>query len=299
MTPAAESARRRVTIVTVSYNSAPVLDGLLDSAPPGVAIVVVDNGGSDDTADVALRHGARLRRLDANQGFGRGCNAGAELAATEFLFFVNPDARLDEGCIEALVAFTDAHPDAAAANPRIVKPNGKTEFKRRSILVPRAEWLQNGPPDGEAPIIVLLGGAIFVRRSAFEAVGGFDPAIFLYHEDDDISVRLRRQCGPVWFVPGAEVRHMAGHSSGRSPTVAAFKGYHMARSRIYALAKHGGRWPWLRTFANALVGLLLPHNLFSARRRAKHLGQLRGAWSALADGGAYRAPPPSVGPSKS
>jgi len=299
MTPAAESARGRVTVVTVSYNSAPVLDCLLDSVPPGVAIVVVDNGGSDGTAEVALRHGARLRRLDANQGFGRGCNAGAELATTEFLFFVNPDARLDEGCIEALVAFADTHPDAAAANPRIVKPNGRTEFKRRSILVPRAEWLPHGPPDTDAPIIVLLGGAIFVRQSAFQAVGGFDPAIFLYHEDDDISVRLRRQCGPIWFVPGAQVHHMAGHSSGRSAIVAAFKGYHMARSRIYALSKHGGRLPWLRTFANALGGLLMPHNLFSTRRRAKHLGQLRGAWSALSDGGAYDAPLPTTGPSKS
>jgi N-acetylglucosaminyl-diphospho-decaprenol L-rhamnosyltransferase len=290
MTAAADGLRARVTLVTVSYNSARVLGGLLDSVPPGVPVVVVDNGGSDDTADVAAHHGARLRRLDQNHGFGRGCNAAAELADTEFLFFVNPDARLDPGCVEALVAFADAHPDASAANPRIVKPNGKTEFKRRSILVPRAQWLSHGPPDGDAPILMLLGGAIFVRRLAFEAIGGFDPAIFLYHEDDDLSVRLRQRCGPVWFVPGAQVRHMAGHSSGRSPEVAAFKGYHMARSRIYALAKHGGRWGWLRTFANALGGLLMPHNLFSTRRRAKHLGQLRGAWSALGDGGAYRGP---------
>ena len=213
-----------------------------------------------------------------------------------------PDQNSSSGRTNNLVTRLDL-PESVfvvgAANPRIVKPNGRTEFKRRSILVPRAEWLPHGPPDGDTPIIVLLGGAIFVRRSAFEAIGGFDPAIFLYHEDDDISVRLRQQCGPVWFVPGAQAHHMAGHSSGRSPAVAAFKGYHMARSRIYALAKHGGRWPWLRTFANALIGLILPHNLFSARRRAKHLGQLRGAWSAWTDGGAYRAPLPSAGPSKS
>jgi N-acetylglucosaminyl-diphospho-decaprenol L-rhamnosyltransferase len=298
MTSARDDARTRVTVVTVSYNSAAVLAGLLESIPPRVAVVVVDNGGSDDTAAVAARHGAALRRLDRNHGFGRGCNAGAAVSGSEFLFFVNPDARLDPGCVDALVAFMDGHPDAAAANPRIVKPNGRTEFKRRSILVPRAEWLAQGAPDKDAPIIVLLGGAIFVRRSAFEAVGGFDPAIFLYHEDDDLSVRLRRQCGPVWFVPDARVDHMAGHWSGRSPAVAAFKGYHMARSRIYALTKHGGRLAWLRTSTNALSGLILPHNLLSARRRAKHLGQLRGAWSAWRDGGAYGAPLPPVGPLK-
>jgi len=295
MMPPSQQAGARVTVVTVSYNSASVLPGLLESVPAGVATIVVDNGGSDATAEIAARHGARLVRLDSNHGFGRGCNAGAELAETEFLFFVNPDARLAPGCIEALVAFMDSHPDVPAANPRIVKPGGRTEFKRRSILVPRREWLRHGPPESEAPVIVLLGGAIFVRRSAHEAIGGFDPAIFLYHEDDDLSVRLRRECGPVWFVPDAEVHHMAGHSSGRSPDVAAFKGYHMARSRIHALTKHGRPMPWLRTFANAVSGLLMPHNLLSPRRRAKHLGQLRGAWSAREDAGAFRAPLPPDG----
>ncbi len=61
----------------------------------------------------------------------------------------------------------------------------------------------------------------------------------------------------------------------------------MARSRVYALAKHGRPLPWLRTFAAAFGGLVAPHNLLSARRRAKYLGQVAGAWSALTDGGAF------------
>lgn len=274
-------------MVSVSYNSAAVLGDMLASLPSGAARIVVDNGGSDDTAGIAAAHGARLVRLDRNQGFGRGCNAGAALAGSEFLFFVNPDAALDEGCIERLVAAADTRPDASAFNPRIANPSGRVEFKRRSILLPRAEWLPQGVPGAVTEVPALAGGALFVRRACFEAVGGFDPAIFLYHEDDDLSIRLRGSCGPLLFVPEAGVRHRAGHSSGRSAAVARFKGFHMARSRIHALAKHGRPLPWLRTFAGALGNLVLPHNLLSARRRAKHWGQVQGALSALGDGGAF------------
>jgi len=288
--PAAELDLRvqaRVTLVTVSYNSALVLPKMLASLPPELARIVVDNGCSDATPAVAATHGARLVTLGRNQGFGRGCNAGAAVAETEFLFFVNPDAVLLPGCTAALVAAADAHPHAAAFNPRIVKPSGRVEFKHRSPLLWRGAWIGRKAPQAITPVPVLAGGALFVRRRCFEQVGGFDPAIFLFHEDDDLSIRLKRDCGPLLFVPGAGVRHRGGHSSGRSPAVAHFKGFHMARSRIYTLGKFGRSWPWLRTLGDAAFQLALPHNFLSARRRAKHWGQVRGALSAYRDGGVF------------
>lgn len=288
--PPPADARQRVTIITVSYNSAAVLPDLLATVPGGTRVVVVDNGGEDDTQAVAARSGASLVRLDRNLGFGRGCNAGAASAGTEFLFFVNPDATLEPGCVEALVRAADAHPHASAFNPRIVNPSGRVEYKRRSILLPATETIGRGVPHTVTAMPALAGGALFCRREAFASVGGFDPAIFLYHEDDDLAIRLRRGHGPVMFVPDATVRHRAGHSSGRSAAVARFKGYHMARSRIYALAKHGRPAPWTRTFASAILALAMPQNLLSKRRRGKHWGQVEGALSAWRDGGRFDEP---------
>ena len=276
-----------VTVVTVSYNSGAVLPNLLGSLPVGIPAVVVDNGSTDDTSAIASKADAELVALSSNQGFGRACNAGAKRAKTPFLFFVNPDARLECGCIEALLDAAEHRPDASGFNPRIENPSGRVEFKWRSVLLQRGAWTARSVPGAEVELPALVGGALFCRRDAFERVGGFDPAIFLYHEDDDLSIRLRRECGPLIFVPSARVRHQAGHSSGRSPTIARFKGFHLARSRVYALAKHGRPLPWLRTFTAALGGLIAPHNLLSARRRAKYLGQVAGAWSALKDGGAF------------
>jgi GT2 family glycosyltransferase len=282
------SADGRVTVITVAYNSDAVLPNLLGSVPASAKAIVVDNGGGPGVEGIAARFNARLIRLTGNQGFGRACNAGAAVAQTEFLFFVNPDARIDSGSVETLVAAADALPDAVAFNPAMVDGKGRRHFRRQSALSDPSIRVDDKDPSGPIRVPTLLGGALFCRRAAFEKVGGFDPAIFLYHEDDDLAVRLNRDCGPLYYVPGAVVHHEGGTGSGRSLSVARLKGYHMARARAYVLAKHGHALPCARTLARAAFELLLPHNFLSARRRAKHAGQFAGAWSALKDGGSFK-----------
>jgi GT2 family glycosyltransferase len=130
---------------------------------------------------------------------------------------------------------------------------------------------------------VLSGAAIFVAKERFDRVGGFDEEIFLYHEDDDLSLRLA-QLGPLMHIPGAVVRHAGGRSTARTPEVAYFKAYHLARSRVFAQRKHGVPHPKARVLLQSAAQLLSPLML-SRRKRAKHLGYLAGALSALKDGG--------------
>ena len=107
------------------------------------------------------------------------------------------------------------------------------------------------------------------RKSALEAVGGFDPEIFLYHEDDDLSRRLRAERGPLMFIRAALVQHLGGRSSVRSPEVAALKAWHMGRSRVYAARKHGQKFAFGRALFQATAQLLSPAVLLSKRKRAK------------------------------
>lgn len=277
----------RTTVISVTYNSAAVLPAMLETAAGTAALVVVDNGSGDGSAEIAAAHGATLVRLDRNEGFGRGCNAGARAASTEFLFFVNPDVRLSPGCVAALEAAADEVKDLVAANPLVLRADGRPDFKTRSILVPGSRSRRRDVPRTRSPMQVLTGCALFCRRDAFEAVGGFDPAVFLYHEDHDLAIRLARTGGTLWHVPEAVVRHDAGTGSPRNAAVARLKGYHMARSRYYTMKKHGLPLPFLRTLLPATLGLVLPHNVLSQRRRAKYLGQFSGATSVLADSGVY------------
>jgi N-acetylglucosaminyl-diphospho-decaprenol L-rhamnosyltransferase len=280
----------QVTIVTVAYNSEQVLPAMLKSLPSEVDLILVDNAKMED---------AELKRLQAlrsfqyiacetNLGFGAACNRGAAMAKTEFVFFLNPDATLEEGCVDTLVQALKGRPDASAANPCIRSSRGRIEFKYRSALLPRHAWRARTTPADVCEMPALTGGALFVRHDAFERVGGFDEAIFLYHEDDDLSIRLRKEVGPLLYVPQAVVNHQAGHSSGRSAKVAFHKAYHKGQSRVYAMQKHGVPSAKLKCLLSASQELMNPLNLLSRRKRMQALGFLMGVLKG--EPGVARAP---------
>jgi GT2 family glycosyltransferase len=280
MTAAAPS----VTVISVAFNSAAVLPAMLGSIPEGVPVVLVDNASADGAAldALAAEHGARLIRNAENRGFGAACNQGAAGASTEFLLFLNPDAALGPGALDALAAAAARHPEAVAFNPRIEEADGSAYFKRQSVILPRNSRMPRGWPADDRAVPVLSGAALFVRREAFEAVGGFDEAIFLYHEDDDLSLRLAER-GALMFIRDALVRHQGGRSTVRSPEVAALKAWHMGRSRVYAARKHGRPAAFARALAAALLQAARPDALILKRKRAKQRAFLRGVLSARRD----------------
>lgn len=273
----------QVTVVTVSFNSEAVLPAMLSSVPLGTPVVIVDNASRDQARlrQLADQYGARLVACERNLGFGVACNAGAELAETEFLLFLNPDAVLRTGAIEALLDAARRHPEASAFNPRITHEDGSLHFKRRSNLLPKGEWLSREGLAQEGELPVLVGSAIFVSKRNFDRVGGFDPNIFLYYEDDDLSLRLRREVGPLFYVPQAEVMHAGGVSSARSVDVARIKGHHLGRSRVYACVKHGVRWGKTKAMVDAVLGAVSPLVLLSARKRAKEWARLSATFRSI------------------
>ncbi len=269
----------RTTIISVSYNSAAVIGAMIAGVPEGVRLIIVDNGSTDDCVQIAENAGAKVIKWVENQGFGRACNAGARAADSEFLLFLNPDAVLQPGCIAALENAADIYGNASAFNPRIAGSTGSRYFKRSSPLLPRKDWMKRGWPDSNCEVPVLSGAALFCRRAAFDAVNGFDPEIFLYHEDDDLSLRLKAMCGPLMFVHSAMIQHEGGHSSPRSPEIAKIKSYHLARSRVYAMRKHGRPFAFLGGLWSGITKLISPVVLFSARKRAQALAFMQGVWS--------------------
>ncbi|MBD2424069.1 glycosyltransferase family 2 protein [Cyanobium sp. FACHB-13342] len=284
----------RSTVVTVCFNSSAVLKNLLASIPPGTTTILVDNGSGDSAAtrELADSYQAHLITNTNNSGFGSACNQGAALSRSEFLFFVNPDSTLNATTIAQLESAADAHPEASAFNPRIVNQRGAPAFKRRSCLLKPEQILQRKPPAHASEVPVLSGAALFVRAGAFDQVGGFDGNIFLYHEDDDISVRLRQQVGPIWFIPTAEVMHLSGHSSGRSAKVSALKAWHMGRSLVYTTTKHHIHGAYRKALWSAIRQLLSPSTLLSKRKFYKNRAFLQGVLSARQDHGAGYKPAP-------
>ena len=274
-----------ITIISVCFNSGSVLQEMLDSVHKNSPVILVDNASTDRASiqSLAEKSGATLLQNKKNLGFGSACNQGAAAARTELLLFLNPDARLSTGATAALLKAVKEHQSAVAFNPKLVSSNGNQQFKRRSKLIPRAEWMPRGWPESDREVSVLSGAALLVRASDFAAVGGFDPNIFLYHEDDDLSVRLSAERGSLIFVRDAEVTHLEGRSNTRSASSARFKAYHLARSAIYASRKHGRPMPVILTLLEATKNMASIQNLFSKRKRAKNIGFLRGALSMISN----------------
>ncbi|MEA3016226.1 MAG: hypothetical protein QOI38_948, partial [Sphingomonadales bacterium] len=108
-----EAAGPPVRVVVVNWNSgrwlARCLDSLREHAGPALAeVAVVDNGSTDGSANVALAPNQRLIRAGANLGFAKACNLGAAGAATPYLLFLNPDAAVRAGTIEAALRFMES-----------------------------------------------------------------------------------------------------------------------------------------------------------------------------------------------
>lgn len=286
-TPRHSEMSPEITVVCVCYRSAAVVGDLLASIPLGTRRILVENPPDAESlqeADaldaIASVHGAEVLRLPSNLGFGAACNRGAALAQTPLVAFLNPDIQITDGALSALAGHAEAHSDAVAFNPTILDTAGKPSFKHGSILLPRSRWLSRGRPEFSREVPVLHGSALMVRRSAFQAIGGFDEALFLYHEDDDLSLRLAR-LGSLHFVREAVVTHSQGRSSPRDPVTAALKGWHMGRSRVLAGRKHDVGLSGLRALTLAVSQLASPVCLLSRRKRAKQLAFLRGVISSL------------------
>ena len=270
----------QITIITVCFNSSKILPAMLKSIPEGVRIILVDNASDDveTIQELADSRGAILIRNSENAGFGRACNLGATEATTDLLLFLNPDSCLLPGTLEALQDGADRHPTASAFNPAILKDYGKPLFRRSSVILPRGETLRQKHATSDLELPILVGSALLVRRIAFKDVGGFDPEIFMYHEDDDLSLRLKAVSGPLFYIHDAQVRHAGGHSSPRNAAIAGLKAWHMGRSRIYVARRHNVPFAFGRALATAILQMLSPVLLFSARKRAKQWSFLCGVW---------------------
>jgi len=213
------------SIILVTYNSADVIAGAIQSIPPGHEIIVVDNASADRSIDLAEDLGAIVIRNAENLGFGTACNRGAAKARGDMLLFLNPDARLQPNALEALAAAMEHYPQAAAFNPRIVGPKGGVYRRGYNSLLGVKHW-PDSQASGDRSVPMGHGAALCFRKSVFNALGGFDENIFLFFEDDDLSARVIRAGHEIYHVDDAICMHLAGRSMPRSEASIAFREYH-------------------------------------------------------------------------
>jgi GT2 family glycosyltransferase len=253
-----------ITAIVVSYNSAAVLGGCLSAlAESGVGALVVDNASGDDSAAIARAAGAAVLAMARNEGYGRANNAGVVAAATPFVLICNPDLTVTPQAIAALGEAARQWPEAGLWAPLIVEPDGRLFVQPRSLLSPAHLNAQRKPliPEGPACLPFVSGACFLMRRELFLALGGFDPEIFLFYEDDDLCRRLLDRRLALLLVPAARVTHLRGQSSAPSRAQRHRARWHGAWSAGYIRRKYGlppvglqvPLWHAVRAALNALT----------------------------------------------
>lgn len=238
---ASESAPRpAMAVAIVSHDTREHLRACLESLRSESApqVVVADAGSTDGSAEMVRRDFPEVTLVadGDNPGFGAAANRAVALCDSPFLLLLNADTRVSPGTLGALTGYLSRHPRAAVAGPRLVNPDGtlqascfpfigtlqlmieKTPLGRWLARVPvlRDRWLlSHSLHDRPRVVPWALGAALAIRREAFEEIGGFDPAFFMYSEEIDLCYRLKAAGWEVHFAPVATVTHVGGASTGQ------------------------------------------------------------------------------------
>lgn len=226
-----------IAAVIVTYNSAAVLPGLLDSLAvgfEGVArhrTIVVDNDSRDDSADLALAHpiGAKVIRMGRNAGYAAAINAAAaELGPDADLLILNPDIRLLPACVRRLRECL-SDPSVGVVAPRILDEYGSVANSLRrepSLLTAWSDALLGtrlasrigageivGDPalyrDG-GNVDWATGAILAIPAATRREVGEWDETFFLYSEEVDYIQRVRAAGLSILYAPQAQAVHIGG-----------------------------------------------------------------------------------------
>ena len=260
---------REIDASIVAFHPEPALfQQLLDSlAEPAreavrVNLLVHDNTPGPESA-ARIESWARVRGFTdakvvhspANVGFGRGHNANAARGKAALLLVLNQDCVLEPGALDRLLDAASQSPDDVAA----------WEMRQIPYEHPKAY----DPVTLETPWT--SGAATLFRRSAFDAVGGFEPRIFLYGEDVDLSWRLRARGWRLLYQPRAAVVHRTYREAAEVKPPQVFGG---VTASLCLRARFGGVARTLQGLA-MLAGELLAPSTFSGRRRGLAKAGLR------------------------
>jgi N-acetylglucosaminyl-diphospho-decaprenol L-rhamnosyltransferase len=245
------------------------------SAGPAPQVVVVDNGSSDGSA-AAVAHAmptVTVLRPGANVGYARAANLGIAATDAAIVAVCNPDLEVREGAAAALVRRLATEHDLGAVGPMICNTDGTVYPSARSV--PRLRdavghgllglvWRTNpftrryrqldADPSRARDVDWVSGAAVWLRRDALAAVGGWDERYFMYVEDVDLCWQLRQRGWRVGYEPGAVVTHVQGATTARHP-------YRMIAEHHRSLFRFASkRWRGARRLA------LLPAAAFLALR---------------------------------
>ena len=234
--------KKLVTVIVVNWNGKQHLEdcfsSLLKQDYPALEIIMVDNASNDGSVEFAKKKFSSIKIIknQINIGFGPAVNKGMAIGKGEYLLFLNNDISLEPDCISKLTKSMEIS-DIGGAIPKILFFDKRdvinsfgVDVNYVGIACPRLIYEKDSKSLKEEE--VPCGGIFMLHRNIVEKLGGFDESIFFYHEDHDLSWRIRLLGMKLIANPKAVIYHKYHFSRNKN------KFYYSEKNRLYLLLKN-------------------------------------------------------------
>ena len=241
-----------LSIITINYNGLKDTCELIDTLPledDSIEVIVVDNASTQDEAtEIEQRYPqVKVIRSKENLGFAGGNNLGIQAAKGKYLFFINNDTILRckkedvrSKMFQPLMDRLESSPKIGVASPKIrfswgdnpiqfagYTPLSSITLRNRSIGCGEAD---DGQYDTAHPTPYSHGAAMMVKREVIDKVGLMPECYFLYYEELDWSMMIRRSGYDIWYEPACTIFHKESQTTGQN---SALRTYYITRNRLF------------------------------------------------------------------
>lgn len=244
------------SVIIVNYNTKELTAACVQSLqahfdPAAYEVIIVDNDSGDGSAAFLKNEltGVTVIGNKKNAGFGAANNLAAKTARGEYILFLNSDTLVKANVLKKFVDFYGSHAHlkpGVVGSPlmdtagNVIHSFGNFPFPLRLLAgacKSKTETLKDAEQNYFAPTKIVVGADMFIKKSVFDEVGGFDENIFLYEEELELQYRLQQKGYTQFVINEKAIVHLEGQSSGNW-----FKRKNSFASICYVNKKHLPRW---------------------------------------------------------
>ena len=236
----------QISIITINYNGLANTCALIETIPFNdypLEVIVVDNASSEDEATLIEQRYPQVKviRSKKNLGFAGGNNLGIKAALGKYLFFINNDTflRPQDSNLQHLIDRLESDTKIGMVCPKIrfawgtcpIQFAGYTPLSRitlRNKAIGSGEE-DLGQYDNAHSTPYAHGAAMMVKREAIEQAGMMPECYFLYYEELDWSMMIRRAGYDIWYEPTCTIYHKESQSTGQESSLRTF---YITRNRL-------------------------------------------------------------------
>lgn len=203
-----------ISVVIVSYNTASMItkaiDSVLKQKNVRFELIVIDNWSPDNSVAVLRSYQDKINLIvnSSNLGSGQAANQGFRRARGKLLYLLNPDAELQsELALSAICRFMRNHSRCGLAGTRVLEQQDTVDVLPR-LSYPFQQYTKANFDHLPGKIAWVLGASIALRQDVFELTGGFSKDYFLYGDEVDLCLRIRKHGYEIDYIQDVVVSHL-------------------------------------------------------------------------------------------